>query len=184
MALFRRSRTTHDDKKAGAAQEQPERSGLTPVSEWPDGSNAPAAPVVGPASTLFAGVCRYYHDCFAADARGGVLSNVMEKSQAEYLMFSEGIEGLLTGNITRQEVSLSAGITAQNAADVNRREKFLIYGSLFLVGRGPGQGPRKRANSSARRCSTGPRASSRKAHRPGSPLIWRSSALTSRCWPR
>ena len=144
MALFRRSRTTHDDKKAGAAQDQPERSGLTPVSEWPDGANAAAAPVAGPTSTLFAGVCRYYHDCFAADARGGILSNVLEKTQAEYLMFSEGIEGLLTGNITRQEVSLSAGITAQNAADVNRREKFLIYGSVFLVGRGPGQGPKKK----------------------------------------
>ncbi|MDE3231172.1 MAG: hypothetical protein KGO05_14940, partial [Chloroflexota bacterium] len=143
MALFRRGRTTQDEKKAGAAHDQPERSGLTPVSEWPDGAPPSAAPVVAPASTLFAGVCRYYHDCFAADARGGVLSNVLDKAQAEYLMFTEGQEGLLTGAITRQEVPLSIGITAQNAADVNRREKFLIYGSVFLVGRGPNVGRRR-----------------------------------------
>ncbi|HZC04918.1 MAG TPA: hypothetical protein VE338_04695, partial [Ktedonobacterales bacterium] len=147
MALFRRSRAAHDDKKSGASAAQilPERSGFTPVSEWAERVVDSVAPATAsPASTLFAGVCRYYHDCFAADARGGVLSNVLEKSQAEYVMFSEGLEGLLTGQITRLEVSLSAGITAQNAADVNRREKFLIYGSIFLVGRGPGQGPRKK----------------------------------------
>ncbi len=148
MALFRRSRATQDEKKSAEdGQGLPERSGLTPVSEWADRMVVAAEqPAIGPASTLFAGVCRYYHDCFAADARGGVISNVLEKTQAEYLMFSDGIEGLLTGQITRLEVSLSAGITAQNAADVNRREKFLIYGSIFLVGRGPGQGPRKKGD--------------------------------------
>ncbi|HEY7849312.1 MAG TPA: DEAD/DEAH box helicase, partial [Ktedonobacterales bacterium] len=149
MALFRRSRATQDDKKTGTptAQGLPERSGLTPVSEWADRLTITAEqPAIGPVSTLFAGVCRYYHDCFAADARGGVISNVLDKAQAEYLMFSDGVEGLLTGQITRLEVSLSAGITAQNAADVNRREKFLIYGSIFLVGRGPGQGPRKKGD--------------------------------------
>ncbi len=146
MALFRRSRATQDDKKTGApaSQELPERSGLTPVAEWPDRAPAIASQAIGPTSTLFAGVCRYYHDCFAADARGGVISNVTEKTQAEYLMYTNGIEGLLTGQITRQEISLSAGITAQNAADVNRREKFLIYGSIFLVGRGPSLGARKK----------------------------------------
>ena len=143
MALFRRSRTSDDKKTDESAP--PERSGLTPVSDWPDRSGALDQQVVaGPVSSLFAGVCRYYHDCFAADARGGVISNVLEKTQAEYLMFSDGVEGLLTGQITRLEVGLSAGITAQNAADVNRREKFLIYGSLFLVGRGPAVGPRKK----------------------------------------
>ncbi|HEX8998198.1 MAG TPA: AAA domain-containing protein [Ktedonobacterales bacterium] len=148
MALFRRGRATQDEKKAGAPQGQPERSGLTPVAEWPDRSPLVSTQTVvataTASSSLFAGVCRYYHDCFAADARGGVLSNVLDKAQAEYLMFSDGVEGLLTGQITRQEVSLSAGITAQNAADVNRREKFLIYGSIFLVGRGPSQGARKK----------------------------------------
>ena len=144
MALFRRSRAADDKKANGPAL--PERSGFTPVAEWPEQRmGAPAAPVaVAPASTLFAGVCRYYHDCFAADARGGVISNVLEKTQAEHLMFTDGIEGLLTGQLTRLEVPLSAGITAQNAADVNRREKFLIYGSIFLVGRGPALGPRKK----------------------------------------
>ena len=39
---------------------------------------------------------------------------------------------------------LGAAVTAQNAADVNRREKFLVYGSLFLVGRGPSATPKKR----------------------------------------
>ncbi|HEX8982151.1 MAG TPA: AAA domain-containing protein [Ktedonobacterales bacterium] len=145
MALFKRGRATQDDKKSGASiQRLPERSGLTPVSEWSDRLVVPSVAPVGPSSQLFAGVCRYYHDCFAADARGGVLSNVLDKAQAEHLMFTSGVEGLLTGQITRQEVPLSAGITAQNAADVNRREKFLIYGSIFLVGRGPGAGPKKK----------------------------------------
>ncbi|HEX5570700.1 MAG TPA: hypothetical protein VFX31_04890, partial [Ktedonobacterales bacterium] len=68
MALFRRSRAADDKKANGPAL--PERSGFTPVAEWPEQRmGAPAAPVaVAPASTLFAGVCRYYHDCFAADA--------------------------------------------------------------------------------------------------------------------
>ncbi len=121
-----------------------ERSGLTPVAEWPDRAGQGEEQASGPASTLFAGVCRYYHDCFAADARGGAISNVLDKSQAEYLMFSDGMEMMLTALATRLEVPLSAGITAQNAADVNRREKFLIYGSIFLVGRGPSPGARKK----------------------------------------
>ena len=90
-----------------------------------------------PVSPLFAGVCRYYHDCFSADSRGGVLNNVLDKNQAEYLVFADGDEALITGLGYRMEVPLSLGVTAQNAAEVNRREKFLVYGSVFLVGRGP-----------------------------------------------
>jgi hypothetical protein len=143
MAIFRRSRASKDETKARGAEETIERSGLTPVAEWPDRAQG-VEQTARPASTLFAGVCRYYHDCFASDARGGAISNVLDKAQAEYLMFSDGVETLLTAQETRVEVPLSAGITAQNAADVNRREKFLIYGSIFLVGRGPSPGARKK----------------------------------------
>ncbi|HEX9035759.1 MAG TPA: AAA domain-containing protein [Ktedonobacterales bacterium] len=146
MAIFRRNRASKDEQKARGADGTVERSGLTPVAEWPDRPAKPEEQPAGPASTLFAGVCRYYHDCFASDARGGAISNVLDKSQAEYLMFSDGAEMLLTGQATRLEVPLSAGITAQNAADVNRREKFLIYGSIFLVGRGPSPGARKKGD--------------------------------------
>src|SRR5262249_51547962 len=97
-----------------------------------------------PASALFAGVCRYYHDCFSADSRGGILTNVLDKNQAEYLTFAEQTELLLTGQAQQLEGPLATAVTAQNAADVNRREKFLAYGSLFLVGRGPSQGAKKR----------------------------------------
>jgi hypothetical protein len=142
MAIFRRGRATQDDKKGRGSA--PERSGMTPVAEWPDRPTPAEEQAPGPTSTLFAGVSRYYHDCFASDARGGAISNVLDKAQAEYLMFSDGVESLLTARATRQEVPLSAGITAQNAADVNRREKFLIYGSIFLVGRGPSPGARKK----------------------------------------
>ncbi len=146
MAIFRRGRASQDDKKAGArgTDGAVERSGLTPVAEWADRSIQTEDQAPGPTSALFAGVCRYFHDCFASDARGGAITNVLDKAQAEYLMFSDGMETLLTGQATRLEVSLSAGITAQNAADVNRREKFLIYGSIFLVGRGPSPGARKK----------------------------------------
>ena len=55
------------------------------------------ARATGPVSPLFAGVCRYYHDCFSADSRGGVLNNVLDKNQAEYLVFADGDEALITG---------------------------------------------------------------------------------------
>jgi hypothetical protein len=115
---------------------EPSRSGLTPVSDWPEGAATRGEADSAPYSAAFAGVCRYYHDCFAADARGGVLTNVLDKHQAEYLTFTDAVEMLLTGQTDRLEINLSTGVTAQNAADVNRREKFLIYGSLYLVGRG------------------------------------------------
>ena len=123
----------------------PARAGLTPVGEWPDSPASAAAKRDdnAPISSAFAGVCRYFHDCFAADARGGVLTNVLDKHQAEYLTFADSVEVLLTGQIDRLEVNLSTGVTAQNAADVNRREKFLIYGSIFLVGRGRASGNRR-----------------------------------------
>lgn len=144
MALFRRARgTSGADDGSSLIVEAPERGGLTPVAQWPDGALAvrPA-----PASTLFAGVCRYYHDCFAADARGGVLTNVFDKNQAEYLTFAEATDVLLTARAEQIEVPLAMGVTAQNAADVNRREKFLIYGSLFLVGRGPAASAKKKGD--------------------------------------
>ncbi|MEO7000969.1 MAG: AAA domain-containing protein [Ktedonobacterales bacterium] len=154
MAAFRRLREGRGTDGAPTTLEtEPrlERSGLTPVSDWPDRSTGAALPAVKPASKtvgasspLFAGVCRYYHDCFAADARGGTLTNVLDKNQSEYLTFANGTEVLITGQVDRCEVPLSIGVTAQNAADVNRREKFLIYGSLFLVGRGPSPTARRK----------------------------------------
>jgi hypothetical protein len=159
MAVFRRGRATNSpNSPADSVRDAeivtgsiagPERSGLTPVAEWPEAlaslqglAGATRVPT-GPVSPLFAGVCRYYHDCFSADSRGGVLNNILDKNQAEYLVFADGDEALITGLGYRMEVPLSLGVTAQNAADVNRREKFLIYGSVFLVGRGPMVGRKK-----------------------------------------
>jgi hypothetical protein len=160
MAVFRRGRATNastgsvrdveivEGSGPGLGQ-GPERGGLTPVAEWPEAlaslqgiAGATRVPT-GPVSPLFAGVCRYYHDCFSADSRGGVLTNVLDKNQAEYLVFADGADQLITGLGYRMEIPLSLGVTAQNAADVNRREKFLIYGSIFLVGRGPMVGRKK-----------------------------------------
>jgi hypothetical protein len=144
--MFRRARTTgstNNENTDLTVVPPPERSGLTPVSDWPEVGGllapVPAAkkPGVAQTSPLFAGVCRYYHDCFAADSHGGILTNVLDKNQAEYLTFAEVSEVLLTGQANQLEMPLSIAVTAQNAADVNRREKFLIYGSIFLVGRGP-----------------------------------------------
>ena len=155
MAAFRRVREGRGANETSSStmetEQRLERSGLTPVSEWPDRSPGVALPIMAPStkaagkpSPLFAGVCRYYHDCFAADARGGTLTNVLDKNQAEYLTFANDIEPLITGLMDRCEVPLSVGVTAQNAADVNRREKFLIYGSIFLVGRGPAPTARRK----------------------------------------
>ena len=96
--VFRRGRQTDD-----AHQERPSiqpvvidvvaRADLTPVSQWVEGGPIPARPMPpGPTSALFAGVCRYYHDCFSADSRGGMLTNVLDKNQAEYLVFADGVE--------------------------------------------------------------------------------------------
>ena len=154
MAGFRRARATDAAESGGAPQQSmivdaPVRAGLTPVASWPDVESRLAGVVAngntrGVISPLFAGVCRYYHDCFSADSRGGILTSVLEKTQAEYLTFAETAELLVTGQLDRLEVPLSMGVTAQNAADVNRREKFLIWGTIFLVGRGRPEGARRK----------------------------------------
>ncbi len=152
--MFRRARTTgitQHETDEGSAVSLPERSGLTPVAEWPESGTvlSPASPKVTRAqanSPLFTGVCRYYHDCFAADSRGGILTNVLDKNQAEYLTFADPTEVLLTGETTHVDMPLATAVTAQNAADVNRREKFLIYGSIFLVGRAPAAGPKRKGD--------------------------------------
>jgi len=89
-------------------------------------------------SAVFARIARYFHDCFAADARGGVLKDIFE--QTDYRVFATQQETLLTGIEARMAVPVKVGIEAQNAADINRRERFLIYGSIFLVGKGQARG--------------------------------------------
>ena len=143
MPFFRRERTTGLPGDT-IIVDAPARASLTPVSDWPEGSDDRNGAHAGPPSNLFAGVCRYYHDCFAADSRGGMLTNVLDKNQAEYLTFAEEEDLLLTSRLTQLEMPLSTAVTAQNAADVNRREKFLIYGSIFLVGRGQPAGAKRK----------------------------------------
>jgi AAA domain len=150
MALFGRGRSAEPRQSNTVTGTLVQRGGLTPVAEWPEAFTFPAPGGAAsrkrdnaPSSGAFAGICRYFHDCFAADSRGGVLTNVLDKHQAEYLTFADSMEVLLTGQVDRLEVNLSTGVTAQNAADVNRREKFLIYGSVFIVGRGGAVGKRK-----------------------------------------
>jgi AAA domain/REase_MTES_1575 len=141
--MFRRARPTGDITSGSAIVDAPVRGGLTPVSAWPDGL-APRPAPSAQASSHFAGVCRYYHDCFSADSRGGILTNILDPNQADYVTFAEVSELILTGQAGQLEMPLGKAVTAQNAADVNRREKFLVYGSLFLVGRGPSPSAKKR----------------------------------------
>jgi hypothetical protein len=98
-------------------------------------------------SATFARMARYFHDCFASDARGGVLKDIFE--QTDYRVFAEGTETLVTGAEPRLPVPVKVGIEAQNAADINRRERFLIYGTVFLVG----QGQARRAGGGERFCA-------------------------------
>src|SRR5579875_527050 len=90
------------------------------------------------ASGAFLRVARYFHDCFAADARGGILKDIFE--QTDYRVFAGGSEQLLTAQENRMEVNVKIGIEVHNAAEINRRERFLIYGSVFLVGKGQARG--------------------------------------------
>src|SRR5262249_14547228 len=145
VTMFRRARTTGNPISDPIIVDAPMRGGLTPVSEWPDAlATERAAPSPGPVSSHFAGVCRYYHDCFAADSRGGMLTTLVNKNQAEYVTSAGGADVLPTTRATQLKIPFTPAVTAQTAADVTRREKFLIYGSIFLVGRGPSAGPRKR----------------------------------------
>src|SRR5579885_523298 len=101
MPVFRRAKTTGEIAAVPQIVDAPARAQLTPVGQWPEAALAASSAPAGPVSTLFAGVCRYYHDCFAADSRGGMLTNVLDKAQAEYLIFADGAEVLATGQVDR-----------------------------------------------------------------------------------
>ena len=101
-----------------------------------DSAMEPMAPAT--AANPFMRVARYFHDCFAADARGGILKDIFE--QTDYRVFAEGTETLLTAAETRMNVPVKIGIEVHNASEINRRERFLIYGSVFLVGKGQARG--------------------------------------------
>ncbi len=109
-------------------------------SPWADsGSDAPTTgQAASGSSTAFMRVARYFHDCFAADARGGILKDVFE--QTDYRVFAEGREALLTAAEPRMAIPVKTGIEAHNAAEMNRRERFLVYGAIFLVGKGQPRG--------------------------------------------
>ena len=123
--MFRRARmtgSTNPDTETieVSAVSSPARSSLTPVAEWPDIAGKLTANPASPTSsfsTLFAGVCRYYHDCFSADSRGGILTNVLDKNQAEYLTFADGRDVLLTGAASQLEMPLA---TARHRAERRR----------------------------------------------------------------
>jgi hypothetical protein len=102
------------------------------------GVTAPASAPAANASGAFLRVARYFHDCFAADARGGILKDIFE--QTDYRVFASGTEQLLTASEARMSVPVKIGIEVHNAAEINRRERFLIYGSVFLVGKGQARG--------------------------------------------
>ncbi len=112
----------------------------TPSTTAPDPFGVSLAGQAPPANASqgFLRVARYFHDCFAADARGGILKDVFE--QTDYRVFASGTETLLTAADTRMSVPVKTGIEVHNAAEINRREKYLIYGSVFLVGKGLARG--------------------------------------------
>ncbi len=110
------------------------RTDSQPPLTTPAATDQVAAPLPpATASPLFARVARYFHDCFASDARGGILKDIFE--QTDYREFAVGTEMLLTGAEARMQIPVKTGIEAQNASEINRRERFLIYGAVFLVGK-------------------------------------------------
>ncbi len=115
------------------AQSTPSAAFFTEPAAVPPQAVPPAS-----SSGAFLRVARYFHDCFAADARGGILKDVFE--QTDYRVFAGGTELLLTAAEARMQVPVKIGIEVHNAAEINRRERFLIYGSVFLVGKGQARG--------------------------------------------
>ena len=76
---------------------------------------------------------RYYRDCYEADNRRSTIWNIFKPS-VEHRLFIEGEEELLNGGLPHEPVDAERGKPAMAAAQVYRKEKDLLYGSLFVVG--------------------------------------------------
>lgn len=78
-------------------------------------------------------VIRYYRDCYEADNRRMAIWNIFHKN-IKHRLFIDSEEELLTGFLGFTPVDRGEGIEAKKAAYLYRKEKALVYCSVFAVG--------------------------------------------------
>jgi len=77
---------------------------------------------------------RYLRECFAADSSGIELQNIFARS-VEHRMFIEGANKLSFEGKHQIPLDLKLGKEAHDAALIYEREKELVFGATFLVGK-------------------------------------------------
>lgn len=80
-----------------------------------------------------AGIIRYFRDCYEADNRRAAIWNIFHPS-VEHRLFVEGKEELLNSFLPFTAIDPERGLAAMKAAYLYRKEKDLVYCSLFVVG--------------------------------------------------
>ncbi|HWC76146.1 MAG TPA: hypothetical protein VG778_01725, partial [Blastocatellia bacterium] len=75
----------------------------------------------------------YFRDCYEADNKRTTIWNIFH-SGVEHRIFMDGREDILTGVLPEIPIDVEQGNAINKAAYLYRREKELIYCSLFIVG--------------------------------------------------
>ncbi|HWO03052.1 MAG TPA: DEAD/DEAH box helicase [Blastocatellia bacterium] len=78
-------------------------------------------------------VIQYFRDCYDEDNRRSTLWNIFHPG-VEHRLFFDGEEELLTGFLSHAVIDPDDGLQAEKAAYLYRKEKELVYCSLFIVG--------------------------------------------------
>ncbi len=78
-------------------------------------------------------IVSFFRSCYEHDNRQTTFWNIFHTS-IEHRFFMEGEEELLTGDLPYAPIYPEPGLAAKKAAHVYRKEKDLVYCSLFIVG--------------------------------------------------
>jgi len=81
----------------------------------------------------FSNIFAYFRDCYEADNARATIWNIFHPS-VEHRIFIEDDEELLTGLLPYIPIDHDRGTAAKTAAYLHRKEKDLVYCSLFIVG--------------------------------------------------
>ncbi len=82
----------------------------------------------------FSTVIKYVRECYEEDNRRSTLWNIFHPA-VEHRLFFEGREELLNGFLSYAVIDPDDGLEAEKAAYLYRKERELVYCSLFVVGR-------------------------------------------------
>jgi hypothetical protein len=84
--------------------------------------------------TTISNIIHYFHDCYQSDNRGTTVLNIFHK-KIENRIFLEEKEELLTGFLPSLPLESPDALDAKKRAYLYRKEKRLVYCSIFVVGR-------------------------------------------------